>query len=57
MEMHFKQVDGNARVSDGDFDIAASENTRYLPLNAAEMEAGDGPMAAAPRATADTERM
>ncbi len=57
MEMHFKQVDGNARVSDGDFDIAASADTRYLPLNRAEMEAGDDPMAAAPRARADAERM
>jgi hypothetical protein len=57
MEMHFKQVEGNARVSDGDFDIAASETTRYLPLNQAESQEGDPMASAMPRAPADAERM
>ncbi len=61
MEMRFKQVEANAAVSDGDFDIAASETTRYLPLNAAEMEGAmedADPMASAmPRAPADAERL
>ena len=60
MEMHFKQVEGNARVSDGDFDIAASATTRYLPLNQAQMEAemgDDGPLAAMPRAPTEKGRM
>ncbi len=58
MEMHFKQVEGNARVSDGDFDIAASETTRYLPLNQAESGmAGDDPVAVRPREPTDRERM
>ncbi|MDR1519991.1 MAG: hypothetical protein LBU23_07605 [Planctomycetota bacterium] len=38
MEMHFKTVEGNAVVLDEDFDIAASANTRYLPLSQADME-------------------
>ncbi len=52
MEMHFKQVAGNASVSDGDFDIAASETTKYLPLNQAALQEGD-PMASAPSDAAD----
>ncbi len=46
MEMHFKSVEGNAVVLDEDFDIAASADTRYLPLNEARVE-GDEPVAAA----------
>ncbi len=46
MEMHFKSVEGNAVVLDEDFDIAASADTRYLPLQEAQMES-DGPVAAA----------
>ena len=51
MEMHFKQVEGNAVVLDEDFDIAASSDTRYLPLQEAQMDPGlgDEPMAAMPR--------
>lgn len=52
MEMQFKQVEGNAVVYDEDFDIAASSDTRYLPLREAQVDAtlGDEPMAAMPRA-------
>ena len=49
MEMHFKSVEGNAVLLDEDFDIAASDDTRYLPLQDARMDAslGDEPMAEA----------
>ena len=60
MEMHFKQVEGNAVVYDEDFDIAASSDTRYLPLQEAQMDSGlsdDEPMAAMPRAPTGRERM
>ncbi|MDR0363237.1 MAG: hypothetical protein LBJ46_11230 [Planctomycetota bacterium] len=59
MELHFKSVDGNAIVYDEDFDLAASEDTRYLPLTDARMDdmdastdmpAYDDPLAAAPQA-------
>ncbi|MDR1533668.1 MAG: hypothetical protein LBU64_01015 [Planctomycetota bacterium] len=38
MEMRFRTVEGNAVVLDEDFDIAASADTKYLPLSEAEME-------------------
>ncbi|MDR2391536.1 MAG: hypothetical protein LBE84_07660 [Planctomycetota bacterium] len=38
MEMQFKTIEGNAIILNEDFDIAASANTRYLPLNEANME-------------------
>lgn len=50
MEMHFKQVEGNAVVLDEDFDIAASANTRYLPLVDAQMDMDGEPLAQAPQA-------
>lgn len=40
MEMHFKTVEGNAVVTDEDFDIAASADTRYRPLGEAQMDEG-----------------
>ncbi|MCD7895662.1 MAG: hypothetical protein LUG50_03185 [Planctomycetaceae bacterium] len=49
MEMQFKQIDPNARVYDEDFDIAASADTQYRPLQEAEMDIGDEPVAARPR--------
>ncbi|MCD8349267.1 MAG: DUF4292 domain-containing protein [Planctomycetaceae bacterium] len=51
MEMQFKQVRGNAPVTDEDFDIAASSDTRYRPLREAQMdpEIGDEPLASQPR--------
>ncbi len=49
MEMQFKQIDPNARVHDEDFDIAASADTQYRPLQEAEMDIGDEPVAARPR--------
>ncbi len=49
MEMQFKQIDPNARVHDEDFDIAASADTQYRPLQEAEMDIGDEPGAARPR--------
>ena len=51
MEMHFKQVEGDAVVLDEDFDIAASSDTRYLPLVNAQMDAdfSDEPLAQADR--------
>ena len=60
MEMHFKQVEGNAPVSESDFDIAASSNTRYLPLNQATMDpdmSDDEPLAARPRGPTSEARM
>lgn len=42
MEMHFKQVQGNVRVSDEDFDLATSSDTRNRPLREATMESDDG---------------
>ncbi|MDR1612583.1 MAG: hypothetical protein LBT97_07335 [Planctomycetota bacterium] len=59
MELHFKAVEGNAIVYDEDFDLAASSDTRYLPLTEARMDdldastdipAYDDPLAAAPQA-------
>ena len=49
MEMRFKSVEGNAVVLDEDFDIAASADTRYLPLQEAQMDPSlsDEPMASA----------
>lgn len=38
MEMHFKQVQGNVRVSDGDFDLATSSDTKNRPLKEATMD-------------------
>lgn len=51
MEMHFKTVEGNAILYDEDFDIAASSDTRYLPLLDAHMDGslGDEPLAAGPQ--------
>ena len=60
MEMHFKQVEGNAPVYDEDFDIAASSDTRYLPLREAQMDPGmsdDEPLAAMPRGPTREGRM
>lgn len=58
MEMQFKQVRGNAPVSDDDFDIAASADTRYRPLREAQMDPGLGeePLAARPREPTERER-
>lgn len=46
MEMQFKQVQGNAPVSDEDFDLATSSDTRNRPLREARVDSdGDVSMA------------
>lgn len=53
MELHFKAVDGNAVILDEDYDIAASSDTEYRPLNEAALEsdpAGQPVASAAPKA-------
>lgn len=47
MEMQFKQVQGNVRVTDDDFDLATSADTRNRPLREATMESDEGAVAAA----------
>lgn len=49
MELHFKAVDGDAVVLDEDFDLATSDDTRYMPLVEASLESdlGDDPIAMA----------
>jgi hypothetical protein len=52
MEMQFKSVEGNAVILNEDFDIAASANTRYLPLNEANLESDPVALAGSNRALA-----
>ena len=56
MELHFKAVDGDAVVLDEDFDLATSDDTRFLPLMDANLqsELQDDPIAStAPARTAE----
>ncbi len=56
----FKSVQGNAPVTDEDFDIAASSDTNYRPLREAQMDPGLGdeePLAARPREPAPAESL
>jgi hypothetical protein len=49
MELHFKAVEGDAIVLEEDFDLATSDDTRYLPLGEATIspELSDDPLAVA----------
>lgn len=49
MELHFKAVEGDAIVLEEDYDLATSDDTRYLPLGEASIspELSDDPLAAA----------
>ncbi len=55
MELHFKAVEGDAIVLDKDFDLATSDDTRYMPLVNANMDAeefADDPIAMTSTASA-----
>ncbi|MCC8180258.1 MAG: hypothetical protein LIP23_05020 [Planctomycetes bacterium] len=58
MEMQFKQVDGNAVVTDEDFDIATTADTNYRPLMEARVDdMSDEPMVGAAQAPAGPRAM
>lgn len=55
MELHFRNVDGDAVVLDEDYDLATSADTRYLPLTEAAMESD--PLARSDAALGDAAAM